>query len=457
MFLLILILAGCLHETNAQFSNVGSEACSQIIKAGVYNTFQTSSVQTSYTSFQSTMCSDLSSYTYNKYKQELSSKKANSQAVKVNAAASYFGIGGSVGVDVSSSTMQENEFKQFKETQSAYKQTTCSSSSSKSDFSDAVSAISNVIDPTVSTSYTNCLKVYATGIQISQNTGVNSRSLSLDIQFVTNNLGAQAYMTGVKINGPGSCTLQGPALPKGATATFKFRLIVDAVYSIVCVLPASVRSDGGITDVYVSTTPGGTYHALLFHSVPTNQLSDIKSTVGIINRKLAELASYADTNVKQLDNKITNFNTNVQTLSNTVISIENRHDYVNIGPATYFGGRSYPGGFVSMYWGSGIKTNDYTVPFKGSVVGVSASTVIDGANSAVYDVRIYVNGNLLFATGNFAAKIGYTNSSPLPSYRTYAQGAFTFNAGDVISTYINLSVFPTSVVSMVWLTLAYTK
>jgi len=168
--------------------------------------------------------------------------QASSEAVNVNAAASYFGIGGSVGVDTSKTQLSETQFSTFKSTQSAFRQTACG-------FSNAVSSLSSVIDPSVSASYTSCLNIYATGIQVTQTTGVASKSLSLDKQFVTNNLGAKAYMTGLTVNGPATCRLKGFSLPKGAATTFHFKLTVDAVYTLVCQLASSAKADGGITDV----------------------------------------------------------------------------------------------------------------------------------------------------------------------------------------------------------------
>ena len=144
MIIQIFILLACAHKAHAQFSNVGAEACSQIIKAGVYNTLKTSSAQLSYSAFQSTMCSDLSGYSFMQYTQDSSSKQANSKSLQINAAASYFGIGASAGVGMSSSNLSENQFSQFKAAQSAYKQTGCASTSSQSDFSNSPDFLSLV-------------------------------------------------------------------------------------------------------------------------------------------------------------------------------------------------------------------------------------------------------------------------------------------------------------------------
>jgi len=69
LLLLLYVLLGA-ETIYAQFSNVGAAACSQILQAGIYNTFSTSTGQSGYSTFQSTMCSDLSSYSYNQYSQQ---------------------------------------------------------------------------------------------------------------------------------------------------------------------------------------------------------------------------------------------------------------------------------------------------------------------------------------------------------------------------------------------------
>jgi hypothetical protein len=476
---IIAFLCVFVAHTSAQFSNVGASACSQIIQAGIYNTFSTSSGQSSYATFQSTMCSDLSGYTYDEYSSQIGSTQANSEAVNVNAAASYFGIGGSVGVDTSKSSLSQTQFNTFKSTQSAYRQTACGSSSSSNGFSDSVNSVSNVIDPSISASYTSCLKIYATGIQITQTTGVGSQSLSLDIQFVTNNLGAKAYMTGISFNGPATCKLKGPSLPKGATSTFQFKLIVDAVYTIVCQLQFSVKADGKITDIYLSTTPGGTYHALLFHSVPADQVTALQSQLVSIKTLLGSFASSTavaalSTQLNTANTQITNTNAQLATLSTQVTSIGNKQDYTILGPASYvvsLNTQPYPGGYVSMLWPYATdggnheydlyaltKQYGYTVPYKGSLVGISCTAgTPGGASGQAYAVQVFVNGVLLVESPNFSIvdTAGSGSQQSQQSSVPYSEGTYNFNKGDVISVYINFSYIDIELNSFAWLTLGY--
>jgi hypothetical protein len=348
------------------------------------------------------MCSDLSGYTYSKYAEERSSVNANSKAFSIEASASVFGIGGSGGYSQSNSMLTEDQFNQFKETQSAYKQTTCSSSSSNSAFNSAVGAVSNIIDPTVSVSYTNCLKIYATGVQINQNNGIGSRSLSLDVQFVTNTAGAQAYITGIKYYGPALCDITGSSLPKGANVTFNFKLTPGYVYSIICTLPANTPADGGISDVYLSTTPGGTYHALLFHSTPVNQLTS---------------------------------------LQNQIKSLSARKDSISIG--AYYA-RMYPGGPVPMYTSESVLSS-FVAPFNGNIIALSGqaktNTPCNGC-SFVLSVR----------------KNGVEAIPPVKNFPLNGKGSVAtsnkFSAGDQLSLWFGAST-ATYIEATGWMVLTF--
>ena len=462
VFLCICISA---NRIFAQFSNVGAASCAQILQAGIYNTFSSSSGQSGYSMFQSTMCSDLSGYSYDEYSQQSQSGQASSEAVDVNAAASYFGIGGSVGVDTSSSHLSESQFDTFKSKQSAYRQTACASSSSSSAFNNAVNSVSSVIDPSVAASYTSCLKIYATGIQITQTTGIDSRSLALDIQFVTNNLGAKAYMNGLSFNGPATCKLKGFLLPKGAATSFHFKLIVDAVYTVFCQLPSSVAANGGITDIYLSTTPGGTYHALLFHSAPASRLAQIESQVAAATQQI----SAANQQISTLTTQVASLSAEV-----AMVTTATKQDYVTLGPASYIRSSAfnYPGGTVSMSWpdatyGFSYFTPDvttsiygYTVPYEGSLVGISGSTAVDALateTGGTYTVHVFINGAQLTQSVDFAVMHDTEGGPQQPSTGscTWSEGTYPFNAGDVISVSLDLSYMPVQVVSFVWLTVGY--
>ncbi len=410
------VLAVLASRADAQFSNVGADACSQIIKAGIYNTFQSSSAQSSYSSFQSTMCSDLSTYKFDTYSKEHASSNANSRAFAIDASASVLGIGGSAGYSQSNSQMSSDQFAEFKKTQSAYKQTGCSSSSSNSAFNNAVSTVSNVIDPNVSTSYTNCLKVYATGIQITQNSGVGSRSLSIDIQFVTNNLGASAYITGIKYVGPAVCTLNGPSLPKGANTTFNFKLVPDAVYSVICSLPPTTPADGKISDVYLSTTPGGTYHALLFHSVPVDQLTS-------------------------LQNQVRTLSASVQ---NQVRTLSARRDSFSIG--AYYSG-SYQGGPMKI--NRDPYSCDFVAPFRGTIVYLSGRATRGGYGDAVNPGGAFV----LSVRNNDVEIIPAVTNFPLNG-SGYKKTNVKFNAGDRLSIWFGVSEIGDMKVAA-WMMLTY--
>jgi hypothetical protein len=58
--------------------------------------------------------------------------------------------------------------------------------------------------------------------------------------------------------------------------TFIANLTPNTYYSFFCMLPANTTADGGYTDVFIYTNPGGHFHTVLFHGVPANQLDALK-------------------------------------------------------------------------------------------------------------------------------------------------------------------------------------
>ena len=287
----------------AQYDTSGAGSCAAVLQAGVYNTFQTSSSSSassstsSYTTLQTSICKDYSSYTYGQYQQDYASSSSSSTFVNFNIAANYFGIGGSVSGSKGSAQMTSDNFQSVQTSVTSSRLTQCSLSSSASEaagqdaFNNAVDAISQTVSPAVEQAYIQCLNLFASGVQVTQTTDIYSRSLSLDFKFVTTEQGATAQMTGKSIFGTATCSLKGKSLPKGATSSFNFTLIENNVYTVVCVLPSSVPADGGVTTVWISCTPGGSYRALLFHSPPVNQLAALQSQVTDLQYQVALLTT----------------------------------------------------------------------------------------------------------------------------------------------------------------------
>ncbi|KAG2487952.1 hypothetical protein HYH03_013531 [Edaphochlamys debaryana] len=337
LLLSALLLAAWPRPAGAQATSAAAN-CAMVLKQGVYNTLTQTSTASAYSSVMSALCKSYSSYTFNSYASDratldsyidqnagknssnfhndafskLASNycKSSARSFDVAAQASYgkFSAGGSYSQADSASNCgaqsadsytgksgaQDSYFTGYnsKLSQSSYndrktaieqtQSTMCGSNSAINQNSREVQYLSKIIDPNVYTSYTNCLSLYTSGVRIRQTSGVDSHSLSLDIQFVKGAYGAFAWLWGVSISPPNtaSCRLlgcKGPGNITGCAAVERMnrKLTPNSMYTIVCEVTKTTPVDSAFTDVYVSTSGGGAYRGVLNHGLAVPHINQV--------------------------------------------------------------------------------------------------------------------------------------------------------------------------------------
>jgi hypothetical protein len=60
---------------------------------------------------------------------------------------------------------------------------------------------------------------------------------------------------------------------------FTIDIIPNVNYNVFCTLLPTAPRDGKYSEIFINTNPGPTYHALMFHSTPFNQLASLKTQV----------------------------------------------------------------------------------------------------------------------------------------------------------------------------------
>ncbi|KAG2489880.1 hypothetical protein HYH03_011682 [Edaphochlamys debaryana] len=251
--------------------------------------------------------------------------KAHSFDVAAKASYGIYGGGGSYKEGSSSNDCGSQSSEAFTASNSAI-----TSSSAE------VAYLSQTVDPNIVAAYTACLDLYDEGVRISQKTGIGAKSFAVDIKFMPTQPGASATLTGVTIYPAGTavCRMMGCAstlttsslsaaaltdggdtLPAGVStraaaaggnppprskspppkspppaakpttssctvsSSMNFKLQPTAVHTIQCEVAGKVAPDSKITEVYISTSVGGTYRGMLYHNDNTTTLDALTQRV----------------------------------------------------------------------------------------------------------------------------------------------------------------------------------
>ena len=315
-----------IHSTQADDNlAAGAGSCAAILQAGVYNTYSTSSVNSNnystsaFNQQQSSICESYSGYSYATYSSQSTVTNSGTQATNLDIAASFFGITASGSGGSSSSHLTETQFNQAMTQINAYQLTECAStnnvaqSTSSDAFTDALNTIAKTIDPNVYKAYISCLNLFASGVTVTQQSGIGQSNLALDFTFYTKEPGSTAYMTGINVqpNGSATCVINGQGLSSTATPILPFQLVENYVYSLVCSVSRYATLDGGVTDIYVATNPGGTYHALLYRYLPQSAISKYNTTITTLQSTVT-----SDNNrIRLLNAEINKLNSQIKSLT----------------------------------------------------------------------------------------------------------------------------------------------
>jgi hypothetical protein len=62
---------------------------------------------------------------------------------------------------------------------------------------------------------------------------------------------------------------------------FTINIIPNKNYNVFCSLILTAPTDGKYSDIFIATNPGPTFHAILFHAPPPDQLATLKTQVRI--------------------------------------------------------------------------------------------------------------------------------------------------------------------------------
>ena len=115
----------------------------------------------------------------------------------------------------------------------------------------------------------------------------------------------------------------------------------------------------------------------------------------------------------------------------TLEPVDKKRSYINFG----YGGEASGSGFLDT--ATGVTTDNdtgYIMIRSGSITGMSTNLeIINASHKAVIEIIIYKNGEALgFGNTLSASKVGTKTD-----YDLLSEGTITFEAGDVISVYIN--------------------
>ncbi|KAG2499714.1 hypothetical protein HYH03_002649 [Edaphochlamys debaryana] len=191
-------------------------------------------------------CADYSSYDYSDYQSQHSSSHSEGWAVQFDVAASAYGWTASVGGGYSEQFANEEDFKTAQKKASAYRSSNCGSSD--------ITSANDARVQELAQSYLACLKLYESGLRVTQTQGWSGRSLALDLFFVPATGGGHtAYVTGIEI---------------------------------LCTLTDNAPTDSW-TDIFVFTTATGTYHAQLYNRASTSS----RNRIATLQQKAASLTN----------------------------------------------------------------------------------------------------------------------------------------------------------------------
>eukprot|EP00276_Gloeochaete_wittrockiana_P009320 CAMPEP_0184654966 /NCGR_PEP_ID=MMETSP0308-20130426/12612_1 /TAXON_ID=38269 /ORGANISM="Gloeochaete witrockiana, Strain SAG 46.84" /LENGTH=466 /DNA_ID=CAMNT_0027091191 /DNA_START=319 /DNA_END=1716 /DNA_ORIENTATION=+ len=292
-FAALLLLASSPLAT-AQLTSGSS--CAAVLSAGIFNSIETSLSGASYTSFQSSMCSFSSSYTYQQYYQEATSSNVNSQYVQVNINACVLRIvcGGAGGGWANTAIAQE-QFRLYQQYVTSYQAAQCGSVGQISDSSSSYTFLKRWVDPAVMDAYLSCLKLFTAGIQISQTSAVDATSLVFSLKFVPTAAGANAVLTGMFMSPSNlaTCTLVGQSIHQNIVsgANLQITLRPLLIYSLFCsAIPCrSGNSSCNAIDVFLTTTVSEPYHAILYRTPQASELAQVRALVSVQRTLIASL------------------------------------------------------------------------------------------------------------------------------------------------------------------------
>jgi hypothetical protein len=284
-FLFFLIVALIFEKITGQGD--ASNACSNVLQQGVYNTFSSSSSKSSYSEFQSAMCSMTSTMTYSEYLNSGRNAQSSSNYYSWNTAASFLGIDLSGGSSGGTSDMTESEFTQFQKAANSYQSSYCASNSGNSGSSELFNQYMQTINPAVYTAYQSCISLYTTGIQFSSQYGYGSSSAYINVEFSSSSFGSKAIITGFTVfpENTAACQLFGDL---GLSAKFYMNMIPDETYSIICKSYNNASVD--VVSIGISTTQG-IYMTYLYNRQPAALLSQLQAQVNQLQTEQAILKS----------------------------------------------------------------------------------------------------------------------------------------------------------------------
>lgn len=283
----IVCVCVCLLFVTRTSGQDAAAACSGVMQQGVYNTFSSSSSSTSYSQFQSAVCSLDTAESYSDYAKSAAANSASSSAYSWNVAASGFGFGGSGGASGSNSVMTADEYAQTQSLSSSYQKQYCGSNSGSSGDASEFNSFMQTLNPQVFDAYQSCIALYTTGIEFSNQYGYGSSSAFINVKFSSKTFGAKAILTGISIvpeHGAG-CTLFGDT---GATQKFFLNLVPDETYSIACRANTSSRAD--VITVGISTTQG-TYLTYLYNREPPLLVKQVQDQVTTQQSQITRLTN----------------------------------------------------------------------------------------------------------------------------------------------------------------------
>eukprot|EP00898_Chlorokybus_atmophyticus_P006766 jgi/Chlat1/7090/Chrsp57S06781 len=295
-------------------------ACAAVLNQGIYNSVSQSSASQSYQEFQTSLCTYKSTYTFQQYQTDSSSSSASSTWRSVEAAANYMGVfGGSVGASWGDSHLSANQFKLFQQNAAEYQDHGCSASSSSASSSHDLKYINNWVDPNIISAWQSCVKNFATGTTIQSTTGVNGDSVALNIVFDSTVSGATASLNGYSVTPAkaAACTLYGPKVTSSAQLSLVWPLATSVTYNVYCVINAT-----GLTravDVFIYTSPGGYYHAILYNAPAPAQLAKLQA---LVNQQGATLNNRVNQQGAMLNNRINQQGAALQAASAQVGSLQ---------------------------------------------------------------------------------------------------------------------------------------
>eukprot|EP00898_Chlorokybus_atmophyticus_P007837 jgi/Chlat1/8054/Chrsp73S07523 len=293
-------------------------ACAAVLQQGVYNSVTQSTSSQSYSQLQTTLCTYDSSYTYATYVADHSSQSTDSYARHIDATASQIGVWGASGsADWGDNHMTADQFSLFQNNAYEYKRTSCGASLASSSADASVQYINNWIDPNVISSWQSCVKNFATGTAIQSVNGVNGDSVTLNILFSSSVSGATASLNGYSVTPTRAavCTLFGPKVTTTAKTSLVFPLAPSVAYNVYCVINATQLTRA--IDVFVYTSPGGYYHAILYNAISPTQIArlqaqivNLQAQVSSANQQIANcqaLANSVDKKVVDLQSLVNSF------------------------------------------------------------------------------------------------------------------------------------------------------